>query len=215
MEYGNGIMGDMCVHMFDAVRWLLQLGWPTEVSSYGGIYVDQQSRANTADTQTAIFKYPELNCVWQHRSWGTAVNPEYPWAFTIYGDKGTLWASTMKYDFYPEGNADMIHADVLYEREKFPEDLNERMIELHCAPATRKHMSDFIDAINTGRKPVADIAEGHISTASCILANLSMQLGRPLRYDPTTGTVPGDTEATALLRRNYRSGWQHPDPATI
>jgi predicted dehydrogenase len=24
MEYGNGIMGDMCIHMFDTVRWMLE-----------------------------------------------------------------------------------------------------------------------------------------------------------------------------------------------
>ena len=28
MEYGNGIVGDMCVHMLDMVRWMLDLGWP-------------------------------------------------------------------------------------------------------------------------------------------------------------------------------------------
>ena len=30
MEYGNGIVGDMCVHMFDMTRWMLGLGWPNE-----------------------------------------------------------------------------------------------------------------------------------------------------------------------------------------
>ena len=28
MEYGNGIMGDMCIHMLDTARWMLDLGWP-------------------------------------------------------------------------------------------------------------------------------------------------------------------------------------------
>ena len=42
-----------------------------------------------------------LNCVWQHRSWGTPADPEYPWSFKLFGDKGTLSASTMKYDFVP------------------------------------------------------------------------------------------------------------------
>jgi hypothetical protein len=28
MEYGNGIVGDMCIHMLDMVRWMLDLGWP-------------------------------------------------------------------------------------------------------------------------------------------------------------------------------------------
>ena len=25
-EYGNGIIGDMCIHMLDMVRWMLDLG---------------------------------------------------------------------------------------------------------------------------------------------------------------------------------------------
>ena len=90
MEYGNGIVGDMCVHMLDAVRWMLGLGWPKKISSTGGIYVQKDSIANTSDTQTAIFEFNELNCVWQHRSWGTPTDPEYPWAFFIYGEKGTF-----------------------------------------------------------------------------------------------------------------------------
>ncbi len=32
MEYGNGIVGDMCIHMLDMVRWMLDLGWPQRVS---------------------------------------------------------------------------------------------------------------------------------------------------------------------------------------
>jgi predicted dehydrogenase len=31
MEYGNGIMGDMCVHMLDMTRWMLGLGWPRRI----------------------------------------------------------------------------------------------------------------------------------------------------------------------------------------
>ena len=27
-EYSNGILGDMCIHMLDMVRWMLGLGWP-------------------------------------------------------------------------------------------------------------------------------------------------------------------------------------------
>ena len=26
MEYGNGIVGDMCIHMYDMVRWMMDLG---------------------------------------------------------------------------------------------------------------------------------------------------------------------------------------------
>lgn len=210
MEYSNGITGDMCVHMFDTVRWLLQLPWPNRVSASGGIYVQKGGKSNIADTQTAVFEYDELNCIWQHRSWGTAADPEYPWGFTIYGDKGTLKGSVMKYEFIPAGQGERIAKDVVYEREEYPEDLHEHRIELHTAPATRGHMLDLLSAIENKHLPVADIEEGHISSASCILANVSMQLGRPLSYDPIRKICPGDPEATALLRRPYRSPWKHP-----
>ena len=60
MEYGNGIMGDMCIHMFDTVRWMLKLGWPKSISSTGGIYQDKTGKSNIADTQTALFEYDDL-----------------------------------------------------------------------------------------------------------------------------------------------------------
>ena len=100
---------------------------------------------------------------------------------------------------------------MVYEREKYPEDLTEPRIELHCAPATRAHMLDFLNAIETKTFPVADIEQGHISTASCILANISMKLGRPLVYDPAKRIVTGDEEATKLLQRTYRGDYVHPE----
>ncbi|HUH47183.1 MAG TPA: hypothetical protein VLZ54_08535, partial [Arenibacter sp.] len=100
----------------------------------------------------------------------------------------------------------------VYEKEKYPEDLTEQGIELNAAPATRLHMLDFLAAIDKNTLPIADIREGHISTASCILANLAMATGRPLVYDPKNITVVNDVEATALLQREYRSPWKHPHP---
>src|SRR5437870_1846473 len=86
MEYGNGIVGDMCIHMLDMVRWLLGLGWPRRVSSAGGILMDRKSRANISDTQTATFEFPDFNVAWTHRTWGAPPDPQYPWGATIYGE---------------------------------------------------------------------------------------------------------------------------------
>ncbi|MVZ66573.1 gfo/Idh/MocA family oxidoreductase [Sphingobacterium sp. DK4209] len=209
MEYGNGITGDMCVHMFDTVRWMLNLGWPTKIDAYGGIYVQKEGKSNIADTQTAVFQYEHLNCVWQHRTWGTAADPEFPWAFILYGDKGTLKGSTMKYEFIPL-KGERIKKDVVLEKEAYPEDLKEARIEINAAPATRKHMQNLLKAIENDELPVADIEQGHISTASCILANISMKLGRPVEYDPKRKICLNDPEATQLLKRAYRGPWKHP-----
>jgi predicted dehydrogenase len=210
-EYGNGIVGDMCVHMLDTARWMLGLGWPKRVTSAGGIFVQKEGKSNISDTQTATFEYDNFNLAWQHRTWGTPPDPDYPWALFIYGEKGTLKASTMRADFIPlDKNAKPIHFECVFEREKYPEDVTEKDIELNAAPATRLHMLDFLAAVDKRSRPIADIEEGHISTASCILANLAMKTGRPLTYDPKKRIVTGDDEATKLLRREYRKPWQRP-----
>ena len=216
MEYGNGIMGDMCIHMLDMVRWMMDLGWPRRIDSSGGILLPHNSRANIPDTQTATFDFGEVKVIWQHRSWGAPPDPKYPWGATFYGNKGTLKASVHSYDFTPTQKGEpAIHKDVTYELEQYPEDKTEPELEKHCAPAIRAHMKDFLAAIATRGRPVADIEQAYISTTSCILANLALQLGRTLTWDPNSGRVIGDAEANRLLERPYRSPWVHPRPEAV
>jgi predicted dehydrogenase len=210
MEYSNGIVGDMCIHMFDMVRWMLDLGWPKRISSSGGILVQKQSKANTPDTQTATFDYGDLQVVWTHRTYGESPDPKYPWGATFYGDKGTLKASVNSYDFTPQGGGEAIHKDWVNELEQYPEDKTEKDLEQHVAPAIRGHMKDFLACIESRGRPVADIEQGYISSASCILANVALQVGRTLVWDAKAGRVIGDNEANRLLRRPYRSPWVHP-----
>lgn len=211
MEYSNGIVGDMCIHMLDMVRWMMDLGWPVTVSSSGGILVQKDSKANTTDTQNATFDFGDVKVVWTHRTWGDAPDPKYPWGATFYGDKGTLKASVMSYDYIPRGRGEQpIHKDVTYELEEFPEDKTEKDLEKHVAPAIRGHMKDFLRNIASRGKPVADIEEGYISTAACILANLSQKVGRTLAFDPQATQIKDDPEANKLLARPYRKPWKHP-----
>ncbi len=215
MEYGNGIVGDMCVHMFDMVRWMLDLGWPKSISSSGGILVNKNSKANITDTQVATFDFGDIPVVWTHRTWGTAPDPQYPWAAFIYGDKGTLKADVHHWEFIPDGKGEKLEGKALYEYEKYPEDRTEKDLERHVASALRGHWRNLLDMIDTRGRPVSDIEQGYISAASCIMANLSCKLGRTLVWDPEKGRVVGDEEANRLLARPYRSPWVHPDPKQV
>jgi predicted dehydrogenase len=215
MEYGNGNVGDLCIHMLDAARWMLDLGSPRSVSSAGGTQMSQGRKGNISDTQTAIFDFGDLQAVWQHRRWGQSPDPRYPWGVTFYGDKGTLKASINSYDFTPTGGGQPIHRDVTMELDQYPEDRTEQELEKQVAPAIRGHMKDFLAAIASRGKPVADIEQGYISTTACILANVSMKLGRSLAWDAAAGRVVGDEEANRLLQRPYRAPWIHPAPAKV
>jgi predicted dehydrogenase len=211
MEYSNGIVGDMCIHMLDMVRWMFGLGWPRRVSSTGGILVQKESRSNISDTQSATFDFAEFPVVWNHRTYGASADPEYPWGAIIYGDKGTLKLSVNKYEFFPlYQNKPTLSGKPLMEHDKYPEDKNEKDLEQHVASAIRVHMRDWLRAREEKKPPVADIEQGYISTASCILANLSMKLGRSLAWDAARNQVINDAEANKLLKRPYRAGYEHP-----
>jgi predicted dehydrogenase len=205
----------MCIHMFDMVRWMLGLGWPKRISSSGGILVQKEAKANTTDTQTATFDYDDLKVIWQHRTWGDPPDPKYTWAAVFYGEKGTLKVGVYSYDFIPAGKGEPVHRDVTYELEQYPEDKTEQRLEKHVAPAIRYHMKDFLAAIDSRGKPVADIEQGYISSASCILANNALHLGRTLTWDSQKQRVVNDEEANRLLRRPYRQPWVHPSVESV
>jgi predicted dehydrogenase len=211
MEYGNGTMGDIGIHMLDMVRWMLGLGMPRRISSAGEVFVQPGGKVNIADTQTATFDYGDLQVVWTHRLWGVPPDPNYIWGATLFGEKGTLKAGVRSYDFVPLEGDGAVHRDVTLELDQYPEDRTEKDIELFAAPAVRRQMRDMLACRETGRRPVADIEEGYISTTACILANLAMQLGRTLEWDHGKGVVLGDEEANRLLRRPYRAPWVHPE----
>src|SRR5262249_35951586 len=96
---GIGITSSM--YMLGSVLWMFGLGWPTRISSAGGILVQKESKSNISDTQTATFEFPEFPVVWCHRTYGASADPDYPWGATIYGEKGTLKLSVQKYEFFP------------------------------------------------------------------------------------------------------------------
>jgi predicted dehydrogenase len=211
----NGYMGDMGVHMLDICRFMLDLGWPRRVFSTGGIFVDRQSISTVPDTQLASFDYDNLLMTWTNRQWATELDPKDQWGAHIYGEKGTLKLGADSFEFIPaDAHAPRLSAERPLEFDKYPTDrnLNGRQGDFQLAPAIRAHMRDFLHAIATDTQPAANIATTHISTASCILANMSLQLKRPLHWDGEAQRVIGDNAANAALARPYRGPWRHPVP---
>jgi predicted dehydrogenase len=218
MEYGNGQIGDLGIHMFDCVRWMLDLGWPTSISSTGGIYVDKKSSSNISDTQRVQFRYPGVDVSWEHRTWGAPPMSERHWTdlwgARFIGEKGTLNVTTLGYEFTPMGGGPREGAHMLAKAGDL-QSLDPAAFGPGMAVVQRAHVMDFMKARESRSRPIADIEQGHISSACCILANIAQELGRAVSYDPVTRTVAGDPEATRRLARSYRRPWVHPDPEAV
>jgi predicted dehydrogenase len=185
-DYGTGELGNNGIHGLDVIRWLLALDAPERITSGGGkfFYDDDQQ---TPDTQIATFDFPGTSVVWEHRIWAKTGLRNQGFGIELVGEKGTLVIDGK--GWHVENGPEMS------EKAESPE---------------RPHMANFLACIRDGKGPAADVEEGHKSTRLCHLGNIAFRLGRTLRFDATTETISGDAEATGLLGRTYRKGFEVP-----
>jgi hypothetical protein len=71
-------------------------------------------------------------------------------------------------------------------------------------------MQNWLDCIKSRAFPVADVEIGHRSISVCHLANITRELDRPLRWDPSNESFLGDPQANGLLTRQRRKGFELP-----
>ena len=68
---------------------------------------------------------------------------------------------------------------------------------------------DFVECIRTRNKPFCDLELGHRTAIICNLGNMSLRLGRTIRWDPDKEVVIGDKEAAAMCTQEYRAPWNN------
>ncbi|GAB4150102.1 MAG: Gfo/Idh/MocA family oxidoreductase [Planctomycetaceae bacterium] len=70
------------------------------------------------------------------------------------------------------------------------------------------HMGNFFDCLAKKQQTISDVESQHRSVSTCHLANISMRLGRPLKWDPVKEQFVGDKEADNWLTREQRKGYE-------
>ncbi|MEO0446576.1 MAG: Gfo/Idh/MocA family oxidoreductase [Verrucomicrobiota bacterium] len=206
LDFANGTLGDWGVHWLDQLLWWSEEKWPKSVYSTGGrpvlgeaVLTDAEQTTDAPDHQSAVFEFEQFTATWEHRKFAGGGAEKTRIGAYFYGTKGTFhmgWRDG--WTFYPSGRGESeVHEDPAFDHEK----------DGHNVPPLWR---DFLDAIEKGRKPVADVEIGHQATNLSLLGMLSYKLGRSVRWDGETETFPGDAEANALLRREYRGEWVYP-----
>ncbi len=67
------------------------------------------------------------------------------------------------------------------------------------------HRDNFINAIKTRRRPIADVEIGHRTATICHLSTISERLNRTVTWDPSKEEIIGDAEAAKWLDRPRRA----------
>ncbi len=208
LDFANGTLGDWGVHWLDQVLWVMNEKWPSSVYCSGGrpikgppVLSDTHLTTNAPDHQMATYKFENFTATWEHRQFaGNPAEKAENVGCYFYGTKGTFhmgWRNG--WTFYPQGRG----KQEIHESPQLNLPDNQNIREL---------WGDFLDAIETGRKPVCDIEAIHHSTNMSLLGMLSYRLGRSVTWDGAREYCVGDPAANQLLRRKYRKPWIYPEP---
>jgi len=80
--------------------------------------------------------------------------------------------------------------------------------EIHLdAGAVGSHYDNFIQCVRSRRDPIAPVEAGHQASHLGMIAEISIKLGRTLRWDPEAEQFLRDTTANRLLSAPMRSPW--------
>jgi len=171
------------------------LDMPEEFHSSGGLYV-LKDQITTPDTLVAKMAFSKVPVLWQHRMWGNGdVMTEFKTGVFFYGDKGTIVGQDGKLAVFGIG------------KEAKRED-----ISLSSAAMQENHVGNFITAVKNKDKSnlMCTPEDAFKSTATVQLAMISYYTGTTVRWDQTKNEIIGNTEASKLLKREYREKYRHP-----
>jgi predicted dehydrogenase len=74
--------------------------------------------------------------------------------------------------------------------------------------AQGNHYENFVQCVRSRQDPIAPVEAGHQASYLGMIAEISITLGRSLRWDPKSETFPDDAEANRLLSAPLRSPWK-------
>jgi predicted dehydrogenase len=198
LDYANGQLGDWGIHWMDQILWWTEEQHPKTVSSVGGRFI-KKDNTDAPDTQSVIFQFESFTAEWEHRWYAGNEAEKHNVGVYFYGTNGTFHMGWQDgWTFYPSAKSQpTIHKEPQLNK---PDDQN-----------IRELWADFLDAIQTGRRPVCDIEIGHRSTTMSLLGMLSLKIGRSVQWDGPRQAIVGDEAAQRLLRREYRKPWVYPE----
>lgn len=186
LEYSGGQVTDWGVHHTDIACWALGLDdtGPLEIEGKGE-FPSVENGYNTAVNFDCTMKFAGNKSIRLYSGTNELI---------ISGDKGRIRVNRGGLTGRPvEELTDADH-----------EWMREEILKLCHGKQPGDHMRNFFECVKEGGLPISDVYSHHRAVSVCHLANIAMQLGRPLKFDPVREDFVGDQEASAMLSRPQR-----------
>ena len=198
MLYSGGWTCGMGPHIVDLPVWALKLGYPEVTYSSGGRYTISDD-GDAPDTQELLWQYPNFTMTWMMsmvNSFGFDFgrgNPSRRLGIYFHGVNGTMYCNYGKHEIVPEGDR-----------------MKDAQTPEKSIPSSPGHEREWLDCIKSRKQPSC-CPDYHCKIdVPLVLGNLSLKLGRSIRFDSTTERIVGDAEAAKLSMPEYRDPWKFP-----
>ncbi|MEX2176283.1 MAG: Gfo/Idh/MocA family oxidoreductase [Pirellulaceae bacterium] len=195
-DFGSGTMSDLGSHWNDLPFWALKLDAPQTIEASG-----PPAHAEIAPaSMSATYEYaprgemPAVKLTWHQGEskpeiWTAGGIPQWNNACLFIGEEGMLLADYGKYVLLPEGK---------FTGFRPPQP---------SIPRSPGHHEEWIVACKGNRKTSADFQYSGLLTEANHLGNVAYRLGKKIEWDAKNLRATGASEADALIRRDYRPGW--------
>ena len=203
-DYGTGVAGDLFVHLFSGLHFVLSSNGPIRVMSTGGLRYWKDGR-DVPDVMLGIYEYPTTPT---HPAFNLSLKVNFAdggggeEGFRFVGSEGVMTIGRgvtitrkplskepgLSTNTFPK----TMQADIQKEyRVKYPEnlkELNATREEVYVAPQGYNdlvdHLANFFDAVRTRKPVVEDAVFGLRAAGPALVTNLSYSEGRSYEWDP-------------------------------
>jgi len=213
-DYGEGLSGDVLVHIITLLHYVLNLKVPTIGTAVGGHLKWKEGRT-VYDTIMGNWEYPEGIIT----TLGATQNNHYDaTGIRIMGDKATMVLTFSNYTVYEDDD----ESNWRYTTNPWPRRYREEFLKSKGIPLERdqtaprargerklnvlkkyeppptepgasrmapQHMQHFLDCVRNRRQPVQDVVMGNNAAITAHMANLSYFNRQVIKYDRQTGKV--------------------------
>lgn len=206
-DYGTGVAGDLFVHAFSTLNFILSSNGPNRAQATGGLRYWNDGR-DVPDVSITLYDYPETST---HAAFNAAFRVNFiagnggGGGFRMVGTEGEMQVGSQsvklirsKLDMKPGGYALIAHTEENQKKIVAEYDLkfaDERASDLNIgetlweAPSGYKgshydHFYNFFQGIRGEKKIIEDSTFGLRAAGAALLANESYYKGMPVKWDP-------------------------------
>ncbi len=231
-DYSGGQMTNLGAHLIDQVLYVMSAKGPTMATSIGGRYALEDD-GETPDLQDSIWAFsgskgsPGFTMYCSIREANAGRRDASAMGLQFLGAKGTMnlagnWEVTPenkidpvndipRFSGHPAGG--IVYSDTKpvpwIKASKGGGTETDPRYGFGGEDTLAMNKQDWLNSMRTRKRPFCDVEDGHRVSIACHLANMSLKLGRSIRWDAGKEQAIGDREAQAMCAKTYRAPWDN------